>query len=264
MYEDESLEREQAEDVVNPQEAEGEGAQAQEAEGEKSSDSAERSGQTHEDNRRYQAARHSGEQTGYEKALREINDRIARTGMGNPETGEVISSIEDLEGFGKARRKQIIEKIAKDTGRTVAEVQEEEDNKDFLRRARREAEDKSRTEQAEAKQREWIRKDALAFAKAYPDVDLAQLDQDKGFRRFCGSRYGKEPLADLYGDYLEIAGGAAKAASARAESKAGRETGSGSGKAGAESLTAAQQRDLDEWNRAYPGMKMTAKEFLSR
>ena len=37
--------------------------------------------------------------------------------------------------------------------------------------------------------------------------------------------------------------------------------GSGSG---GETLTGEQQKALDEWNRAFPQMRMTAKEFLSR
>lgn len=112
--------------------------------------------------------------------------------------------------------------------------------------------------------RQWIRGDAQAFAAEFPEVDLAELDNNKAFRRFCGSRYGREPLAGLYRDYLEIAGGAEQAGRARSEGKQARETGTGSGRGGGDGLTAAQQRDLEEWNRAFPGMKMTAKEFLSR
>ena len=62
---------------------------------------------------------------------------------------------------------------------------------------------------------------------------------------------------------LEITGSATQAAVARNESRSARSTGAGGG-SGSETLTAAQQRDLDEWNRSYPDMKMTAKEFLSR
>ena len=270
MDEYESLDREQAADVVGQQGDRGEPGEpgaATEAAGEKSSDNAERSAQaqqqSHEDNRRYQAARHSGEQSGYERAYREFNARIARTGMRNPESGDVIRSIEDLEGFSVARKKEVYAKIAKDTGRTVGEVEEEEENKAFLSNLRRNAAEKDKADRQAEREREFIRKDALAFAQAFPEVDLGQLDQDKAFRRFCGSRYGKEPLAELYADYLEIAGSAAQAARVKADSKAGRTTGTGNN-GGGETLTAAQQRDLDEWNRENPGMKMTAKEFLER
>ena len=118
-------------------------------------------------------------------------------------------------------------------------------------------------EDPEAALKRWIAEDAAAFVEAYPEADLAKLDGDARFRRFCGSRYGREPLKDLYADWLEITGTAAREAAARSASKSERSTGTGGG-AGADTLTAAQQRDLDEWNRSYPNMKMTAKEYLSR
>ena len=40
-------------------------------------------------------------------------------------------------------------------------------------------------------------------------------------------------------------------------------TGTGSTGTG-HGLNVSQQRELDEWNKTYPNMKMTAKEFLSR
>lgn len=82
-------------------------------------------------------------------------------------------------------------------------------------------------------------------------------------RRFCGSRYGREPLSELYADYLEVAGGALRAAQARRESRAARSTGSG-GSGAYEALNARQQSELDAWNRAFPQMKMSAREYLSR
>ena len=110
--------------------------------------------------------------------------------------------------------------------------------------------------------REFIRRDAEEFRRQYPDVDLRELDADPLFRLFCGSRYGREPLADLYGDYLALTEQAGLA-QRRRESRYERATGSG-GSGGGEALTAAEQRELNEWNKAYPQMKMTAKEFLSR
>ena len=118
-------------------------------------------------------------------------------------------------------------------------------------------------EDPEAALKRWIAEDAAAFVEAYPEVDLAKLDGDARFRRFCGSRYGREPLKDLYADWLELTGAAAREAAARSASKSERSTGTGGG-AGADTLTAAQQRDLDEWNRSFPNMRMTAKEYLSR
>lgn len=262
MYEEnESLDMEQDEGVVGPEEEDE--AAAQGAEDEESSGDADRGRQSHEDNRRYQAARHAGEQAGYDRAMEEVNRRILRAGMRDPATGETIRDLEGLDAYSKAYRTQQIAARAKAEGRSVAEVTEEEDNKDFLREQRREAAEKKKREDEEARQQSWIAKDAAAFTAAYPDVDLAKLDGDAAFRRFCGSRYGKEPLADLYEDYLEIAGGAERAGALKAGSKSARATGTGGG-SGSDTLTAAQQKALDEWNRNYPNMKMTAKEFLSR
>ena len=116
--------------------------------------------QSHEDNRRFQAARLGGERAGYERAMREL--------------------------------------------------------------AGRESERRSREEE----QMRFIAEDAREFARRYPEADLAGLDASESFRRFCGSRYGREPLSELYADYLEVAGGALRAAQARRESRAARSTGS--------------------------------------
>lgn len=109
----------------------------------------------------------------------------------------------------------------------------------------------------------FIERDYDEFERRFPKVDIAALDGDATFRRFCGSRYGKESLADLYEDYLAVAGAIREAVLARAGSRSARATGSGGGHAD-KSLTAAEQRELEEWNRANPSMKMTAREFLSR
>ena len=153
--------------------------------------------QSHEDNRRFQAARLGGERTGYERAMREM---------------------QALRDTREESRRQLLDFVAAD---------------------------------------------AAEFSRRFPDVDLSRLDGDGAFRRFCGSRYGREPIAELYEDYLALAGSVREAARSSAESKTRRATGSGGG-SGGENLTSAQQRSLDEWNRAFPDMKMTAKEYLSR
>lgn len=154
--------------------------------------------QSHEDNRRFQAARLGGERAGYERAMREL--------------------------------------------------------------AGRESERRSREEE----QMRFIAEDAREFARRYPEANLAGLDASESFRRFCGSRYGREPLSELYADWQELVGeeAAAKAVEKSAK-KAERSTGAGGGGVSA-GLTAAQQRELDEWNREFPHLKMTAKDFLER
>ena len=268
MYEESaSLDMEQAESPVSSQTAEDNAAASGQApEGVQSSDSAEQSGQTgrqsSEENHRYQAARRAGERTGEQSGYaKEVNDRISRLGMSNGSAR--IQNIEDLESYGQSARRSRIEARAAKEGRSVAEVEEDEDAKDLLAETRRRDAAEAKARKAEAEQKEWLRQDARAFQAAFPAVDLAKLDGDRAFRRFCGSRYGREPLAELYEDYLEINGDAAKAAQARASSKEARSTATGGG-SGSETLTAAQQRELDEWNRTYPQLKMTAKEYLAR
>lgn len=101
------------------------------------------------------------------------------------------------------------------------------------------------------------------FTRRYPQVDLRRLQNDENFLLFCGSRYGNEPLTELFADYAAVIHNLTQEASAKAESKAQRGTGSGvSG--GGQTLTAEEQKALDEWNKAYPQLKMTAKEFLAR
>ena len=153
--------------------------------------------QSHEVNRRFQAARRGGERAGYERAMRELAGR-------------------------------------------ESERQRQEDE-----------------------QLRFIADDAREFARRYPDVNLAELDASESFRRFCGSRYGRESVAELYADYLEVAGGALRAAQASRASRAARSTGSG-GSGSYEALNARQRSELDAWNRAFPQMKMTAREYLTR
>ncbi len=256
MEENESLSGIQAEEVVNPQ---GDDAAEQGSEGEQSSGDADRGQQSHEDNKRYQAARRSGEQAGYERAMREVNDRIARGRMRDPTTGEEIDSLDKLDAYTKTVRSNRIQQRAKEEGKSVAQITEEEETRDWIHDQRR----KAKEEEGKKSSQDFIARDLEDFQKRHPEADVGKLDGNQAFRKFCGSRYGKEPLADLYEDFLEIAGEREAAALARAESKASRATGTGGG-SGAEALTAAQQKELAEWNRNYPHMKMTAKEFLSR
>lgn len=257
--EDEILDVEQEEEVVNPQQAEEEGTQAQDAEGEKSSGDAGRSGegQTSEDNRRYQAARHQGEQAGYEKAIREINERIRRSGMSNPESGERISDIEGLEAVGKAFKRRSYQARAEKEGRSVEEIAEEEENREYIRSARQRDAEAEKERKAKEQRQAWIENDIQTFRDRYPEEDMDALVKNKTFLRFCGSRLGRESMADLYEDFTALS----LSAKATKSDKKERATASGGGGESVR-LTAAQQRSLDEWNRNNPEMKMSAKEFL--
>ncbi len=256
MEENEILTGEQEESVVNSQNAED---AEQGSEGEKSPEAAERERQSREDNRRYQAARQAGDRAGYERAIREMNERIARSGMRAPDGG-IIEDIDGLEKTAKSFRASAIRARAEKEGRTVEAVTEEEENREFVRRAkaREQAEEKER--QSREAREKFVKEDMDDFRERYPEEDLGALMKNQTFIRFAGSRLGKEPLADLFEDYRELK----ISAGATGGDKAERATGSGGGKGSAVRLTASQQRDLDEWNRNYPSMKMTAKEFLER
>ncbi len=112
--------------------------------------------------------------------------------------------------------------------------------------------------------RAFVHEDVLDFVAHYPGFDadaIEALERNEPFRRFCGTRFAREPLAQLYGDYLSLMGEAAEAAASRTASRSARSTGGGT--AGGAVLSPVQRRTLDAWNEANPEMRMTAKEYLS-
>ena len=231
------------------------GAEAEETAGEKKQEAAEPARQSREENARYQAARKAGESAGFRRAEERYQSALAKLGLSDPDGGGAIDSLDVLESYADKARAARLKKAAAESGRTVQDLEEEEDAKEVVRKQKR--------ERAE-REKDWIAQDAAAFVREHPDVDISKLDGNAKFRRFCGSRYGKEPLSELYADWQELVGeeAAAKAVE-KAAKKAERSTGAGGGGVSA-GLTAAQQRELDEWNREYPNLKMTAKEFLER
>lgn len=218
--------------------------------------------QTREDNAAIRAARLRAERQAAERVQREANERIARSKVVNPYTGKPFQSVEELEQYGAQVQEAEIRREAKRTGRSVEELREERENRDLLSQLRSERQAKAEADRAQAAQREFAQKDLAGFVKKHPDVDVGRLVNNQQFLRFAGSRFGKEPMADLYDDYKAIVGAAESVGSARARGAASRSTGSGGG--GGELLTAAQRKSLAEWNAQNPDMKMTAKEFLGK
>lgn len=98
----------------------------------------------------------------------------------------------------------------------------------------------------------------------FPQVDIIRLEQNAAFRRFVGSRYGKESLAQLYEDFSALVGEAERAASAKAEARHSRDTGGSGGGKSAGALSGGEREALRRWNEANPDMKMSEKEFLER
>lgn len=254
--------RESAVDSQTPsEEAAAEGAKA----GEAAATDAE---QSHEDNARFRVMRKRYEQQieeAYDRGRKEESaerDReIESWGMSDPtKDGKRITSMADMREYRESVRRQQLEERAKAEGRDLEELVEEDENRMFISRQRKEAEKKPEKDD----RREWLRNDLQAFSEAHPEISdmpafLESIEKNEAFRRFAGSRLYREPLSDLYDDFVEITGKAISAARSRDE----RSTGAGNG-GGAEKLTAREQSALDEWNKNYPQMKMTAKEFLSR
>lgn len=117
---------------------------------------------------------------------------------------------------------------------------------------------------AGAVRRAFVQSDVLDFIERYPGFDadgLEALEHNEQFRRFCGTRYAREPLAQLYGDYLSVIDGAGAAAVSKAASRSARSTGGGT--AGGATLSPEQRKTLERWNEANPEMAMTAKEYLN-
>ena len=119
------------------------------------------------------------------------------------------------------------------------------------------------TDESAARQA-FVKNDVLDFIERYPGFDadgLEALERNEQFRRFCGTRYAREPLAQLYGDYLSVIDGASAAAVSRAASRSARSTGGGT--VGGATLSPEQRKALERWNEENPEMAMTAKEYLN-
>lgn len=200
-------------------------------------------------NARMAAARRTGEAA----ARKAIDAEFAELGIVGSDGRPISSKAEAIEYF-KAVKAQEYETEAKKTGKTVEEVRAEAEAMQRGRAAMRD-------ERSKAEREQFMQRDFAEFREIHPDVDCGKLVHNEAFLKFCGSRLGKEPMSELYDDFTEIVGGAEKAGSAKAGTKKERATGSGSGTVEG-SLTASQQKALDEWNQRNPRMKMTAKEFL--
>lgn len=220
-------------------------------------------GQSREFNAAMAAARRRAEKETAERLERERDEKIAALKIPNPASpGTFFGGMKDLEAYGGQLRRADAEKRAKAQGRDVAEVMAEDEERAFIREQMDKASKTKAAEDEARRQQEFIAADLADFQARWPDVDIAKLDANRNFRRFAGSRYGKEPLADLYSDYLAIAGEAAAAASARSSDRQERGTGAGSGGGSGGALTAEQRAELREWNANFPEMKMSEKEFL--
>jgi hypothetical protein len=83
---------------------------------------------------------------------------------------------------------------------------EEEERKKAEEEAKRKAEEeKKKAEENASKKTQKLGEQLVDFKKKYPDVDLAELDNDKSFKRYIdGKLLGKKDFTSLYEEYLEM------------------------------------------------------------
>lgn len=222
--------------------------------------------QTRGENAAMRAARLRGRQEAEAEIRAQYDAQIAQMGLADPyNEGRRLASFNDLQAYSQETRRRELAAEAQRTGRTVDELAEDEANRQFIRSMRAQAAQQAAMQQRQAEQKAFFERDVLDFVSKYPQFgvnEIAALEQNQQFRQFCGSRYGRESLATLYGDYQALVGSAGKAAVDREAQKAARSTGGG-GKDGV-MLSPAQKTALDKWNAEHPEMAMTAKEFLGR
>lgn len=225
------------------------------------------------ENAAYRAMRLRAQHEAAAAARAAVDGEIAGLGIPNPyNDNKPFESLRELRAYSEQFKQARIQDEAKRTGRSVQELSEEAANREFISSLRREAAAKAASQnpaanaQREANaQKAFIDSDLTDFMRKHPEIDaagLAALENNRQFRLFCGSRFGREPLAELYDGYLSLVGNAGAAAVAKAADKAAKSTGSGSG--GGAVLSPSQKAVLDKWNADYPEMAMTAKEFLRR
>lgn len=217
---------------------------------------------TREENRAIRAARLRAQREAESRAAARLDEEIAKSGVRNPYTGKPFANMKEFREYGERLREAELAERSKKTGRSVEELSEEEANRAFLTELRRREEEKRASSTRAQERRAFIENDVIDFVTKHPDVDVEKLENNPSFRRFAGSRFGKEPLAELYEAYHDLVSEAGRSGAEKAASRASRSTGAGS--SGGAALTPTQQRALDRWNAENPDMAMTAKEFLSR
>ena len=224
---------------------------------------AESKAQTRAENAALKAARLQGSREAEDRLKKQFDREIAESGAVNPKTGKAFATFQEFLDYGKAYREELLAEQAEKTGRPVEELREEAENREFISRKRKEETAKKDENSKRLAERDRLVADAMEFQQKYPDVNIAELEKNQTFRKFAGKRLYKEPLADLYADYVELMGEAQAAGQAKADSKASRGTGGGTGGTPV-TLSPDRQKALDAWNRDNPDMKMTAKEFAGR
>lgn len=219
--------------------------------------------QSHQDNAAARAARIRAEQETTQRLQKQYDEQVAGMGIVNPYTGKPFRSFQDFLEYGEKFKADQLAAEAKKQGKTVEELREEQENKSWLARKRQEEQVQKQAMTALETRKAFVKADLDVFLEKYPGVDPGKLESNPKFRKFARNRLYKEPLSELYADFVDLVSDAERAAVEKAARRTDRSTGGGQG-GGADGLTADQRAALEEWNRDNPGMKMSAKEFLSR
>lgn len=217
--------------------------------------------QSREDNAAARAARIRAAQETEGRLRKQYDEDVAGLGVVNPYTGKPIRSFQEFKEYGAQFQRERLKAEAERQGRPVDELVEEQENRAYVARKRQEEREQKEAMKQLRERQDFMIADVAAFVEKYPDVDVAELEQNPKFRKFAGKRLYQEPLAELYKDFVELVSDTERAAAEKAAGKRDRSTGSGQGGGGAV-LSPEQERELAEWNRSNPNMKMTAKEFL--
>ena len=223
---------------------------------------AKKQAQTRAENAALKAARLQGSREAEARLRAQFDREIEESGAVNPETGKPFQSFKEFQAYGKKYQEELLEEQAEKTGRPIEELREEAANRAYISKQRKEAEAKKGQSSKQAEEQQRLIEDAMEFQRRHPNVDITELEKNPKFRKFAGNRLYKDSISDLYDDYLELVSDAQETGRAQAGSKASGGTGGGTGGETVR-LTPAQQKELDEWNRENPGMKMTAAEFAA-
>lgn len=156
-------------------------SQGMAAEGEKSAPKGEK-------NSEYARRRREAEQA---KAIKEAEEKAIIRALGgiNPFTEEEMKDSHDVAEFLE------MQEIKKNGGDPLSDFA-----KHRKERERKEAEDRKKQED----ERAWYQNDKAEFVKAYPDVSLDELIEDKTFQSFAEGKVGTVPLKTIYEKFLSF------------------------------------------------------------
>lgn len=222
-----------------------------------------------------------------EEVNRIVQERLARQKPEKPadydELAEIAKELEDfgysgtpaekkaaIKAYKDELKKQVeldeLEAQAKETGKDPELMKEIKTLKDEIRELKGERQAQKQAEQQRATADAAWFKQLQEFEEAYPDVDLDKLNSNERFLKFIKGKL--LPLKEVYEDFVELIGDTAAETMAKAKSKEARSTSSGKSAKTSDGhtygLTEAQKREVDEWNKRYPKMPMSYREYASK